>query len=177
MPNTEIHVKEKNIQRTEYVIEVPVLSKRTLRRFFEANLASMNETDQWIMRYALGNSVSESSKGFKVCFRSPSDFELDNRIYFRVWDFNKDLWGETLNPLQVLCLCWAICQLKNTHFVFTGCGSGFHVVSDLFEAGKYRGCFLDITFNSQSAKPQLCIRHHHGNLFFNPTSYYGVRIS
>lgn len=176
MPKKKICVEERKIQRTEYMIEVPVFGKRKLQHFFEVNLASMSEIDQWIMRQVLGYNMNESSQSFKVCFRSPSDFGFDNMIFSRVWDFNEELWGKTLSHLQVLCLCLAICQLRKTHFVFMSCGSSFHVVSDLFEAGKHRG-FLDITFNFRSKKPELCIRYYSGDIFFNPTSYYGVVMS
>ena len=174
MITNAIRVEEKHINRTEYVVEVPIISPEELKNFFDSVQSTMGEVDKWILREESSLCVTQSSTGFKVCFRSPTDFDLSRKIFYRVWDFNSALIGETLSPLQVLCLLWAICKLEENHILFMGCGSIFHVISNIFEVGKYRGCFLDIDMNATIMKPRLCIRHHSSPVYFNPTSYYCV---
>jgi hypothetical protein len=171
----QVHVEEKKVQRTEYIIEVPTADQKELSDFFQKNLSLRSETDQWIMEDALRMGLGGKST-FKVCFRSPAELDLSNRIFWRVWDFNKELLGETLSPQQVFRLCWAIAQLDQTHPLFMACGVNFHVLSDVFEAGKYRGCLLDIGFDHLAKKPQVFVGHFSSPLYFNPTSYYGVLI-
>jgi hypothetical protein len=136
MTTNAIRVEEKHINRTEYVVEVPNIGPEELRNFFESAQSTMSKDDQWILRQVPSFSLTQSSSGFRVCFRSPADFDLSKRIFYRVWDFNNALIGETLSPLQVLCLLWAICQLEKNHILFMGCGSIFHVNSNIIEAGK-----------------------------------------
>lgn len=176
MATNAIRVEEKHINRIEYVVEVPIIGPEELRDFLESAQSTMGEVDRWILRQESSLSVTQSSTGFKVCFRSPTDFDLSRKIFYRVWDFNSALIGETLSPLQVLCLLWAICQLEKNHILFMGCGLIFHVNSNIFEAGRFQGCFLDIDMNAKTMKPRLCIRHHSSPIYFNPTSYYGVLV-
>lgn len=172
----EIRLVVKEVRYNEYIIEVPPLTPKQFNDFLGECLDDLSDVDaRWIFSRSIHSGTIECT-AFKVCFRSPADFGLENSLIFRLWDLNNALHGNTLESWQVICLCWAISNLESESPLFLGCGSIFHVLSNLFEAGKHRGCYLDIGFSSKSSKPKVWVNTVSSPLYFNPTSYYGVLI-
>lgn len=179
MSKKDIKIIKKEIHRVEYLIDVPSLNNEDVNNFLEKDLEGKDETERWILKMILGRS-SITAKPFTVCFRRPEDLELNNKIFYRICDFNNAILGETLCPSEVIALCYTLNQLPESGdnlFIRQSFGSSLHILSTHEEAGKYC-CVLDIV-SLDDNRLTLNLRHQYRGgvgLYFNPTSYYGVKV-
>jgi hypothetical protein len=121
--------------------------------------------------------VSFVERALRVCLRKPDDFDLTGNCYFRVWDFNEALFGETLYAWHVVQLCFALEKMGKKEFkllLSDHCGGKISVISPYVEAGKHSYAMEILVDKS---KPRLylnCTSGGWGGIYFNPQSYYAV---